>query len=839
MNVSFKGVRRFGDKVYILSEISGYDERLPVVLAASTDDGSRIPSDTFPYCDIDDPIALQQVLFDGALANHDMPLPPLHTHNSAEVRFFVIALPWLDVRRWNLEFRAIDSSGNVITSCRKALDVRATGMRAFADLHTNPATGALIEDLDGRFIHDRIHVSFLRALDRGEKSLVSALVEMPYHEESAIEFDFLDRRGRSCSIELTVVEDTVAPSADFGSPQRRFMEVSFEVDARHPQVCLCATDTAGTIAPGFAMLGMRTYGQLIGRFRSRTTSAYDDPGYHEWFLRHRADVPALLEQVAARFDYAPLFSVVCIVADVPPHHVHDFCNAIAQQSYGRWELILVDVAGDNLQLADLKGQLDAERVYVVNVDPSRSVQEGLHAGMAAVEGDFVVLVGASEILAPNALFECVRTLNECPDCDVLYTDVDTVDAQGIHSHPVFRPAFSPELLRSYNYIRNLVVIRTSLLEEAAPAAVEAIGPGGYDLALRVTEAARRVCHIPQVLCHVRFATERLGGLMFSRLGQEIGRKALVAHCKRVGINAEVLNEREPGHYRVRHVLTDSPHVVVMIPSENNPELLRQCVRSLYAKVRYKNFEVVVADVSDDCDEVRACLADLESSFDTLSVLHWEGDFNRARIANHVAAHTDCEFLLFLNDDTRVLDDDALEVMLGYFQSAEVGVVGPKQLFVDGTIEHAGIAVGGSNGVTPLFRHMASDWQGYLDRAVVTQNVSAVTDDCMMVRRAAFDAVGGFDDAFSLFYAGVDFCLKARDAGFLTVFTPHVCFSHLCSVSRVRTHSKSRQIALRREVALLQASWPRLFVEGDVFYNPNLDPDSSYFALGHKGGGRLS
>lgn len=837
MNVSFKGVRRFGDKAYILSEISGYDERLPVVLAASTDDGSRIPSDTFPYCDVDDPIALQQVLFDGALANRDMPLPPLHTHNSAEVRFFVITLPWLDVRRWNLEFRAIDSSGNVAASCRKALDVRATGMRAFADQRTSPATGALIEDLDGRFIHDRIHVSFLRALDQGEKSLVSALVEMPYHEESAIEFDFLDRRGRSCPISFTVVEDTVAPSADFGSPQRRFMEVSFEVDARHPQVCFCATDTAGTIAPGFAMLGTRTFGQLIGRFRSRTTSAYDDPGYHEWFLRHRADVPALLEQVAARFDLAPLFSIVCIVSDVPAHHVHDFCNSVAQQSYGRWELILVDVAGDNQQLADLKGQLDAERVYVVNVDPSHGVEENLRAGMAAVEGDFVVLMRASEILAPNALFECVRTINEWPDCDVIYTDVDTVDAQGIHSHPVFRPAFSPELLRSYNYIRNLVAIRTSLLEEAAPRSVGIMGPSGYDLALRVTEAARRVCHIPQVLCHVRFVAEHDG--MFSLLEQEAGRKALVAHCRRVGINAEVLNEHEPCHYRVRHVLADSPHVVVVIPSEGNAELLGQCVRSLYAKVRYKNFEVVVADASGGSEEVRACLADLEASFDTLSALHWEGDFNRARIANHVAAHTEGEYLLFLNNDTRVLNDDALEVMLGYFQSAEVGVVGPKQLFVDGTIEHAGIAVGGSNGVTPLFRHMASDWHGYLDRAVVAQNVSAVTDDCMMVRRVAFDAVGGFDDAFSLFYAGVDFCLKAHDAGYLTVFTPHVCFSHLRSVSRVRTHSKSRQIALRREVALLQASWPRLFVEGDAFYNPNLDPDSSYFALGHKGGGSLS
>ena len=178
MNVSFKTIRRSGDKVYILSEISGYDERLPLVLAASTESGARIPSDTFPYCDVADPLALRQVLSDGALANREMPFPPLHTRNSAGVRFFVIALPWLACRRWELEFNAIDSSGNVITSCHKSLDVRATGLKVMASQRSG-AVPSLIEDLDGRFIHDRIHVSFLRAYEVGERIRVSALLEMP------------------------------------------------------------------------------------------------------------------------------------------------------------------------------------------------------------------------------------------------------------------------------------------------------------------------------------------------------------------------------------------------------------------------------------------------------------------------------------------------------------------------------------------------------------------------------------------------------------------------------------------------------------------------------------
>lgn len=831
MNVSFKTIRRSGDKVYILSEISGYDERLPLVLAASTESGARIPSDTFPYCDVADPLALRQVLSDGALANREMPFPPLHTRNSAGVRFFVIALPWLACRRWELEFNAIDSSGNVITSCHKSLDVRATGLKVMASQRSG-AVPSLIEDLDGRFIHDRIHVSFLRAYEVGERIRVSALLEMPYHEASVVECDFLDKVGRPLDIRPCIVEDSVSQGSDFGSLQRRYIELSFLVEAANPQVCLCATDTASTVAPGFAMLGNRTLESLIRSFDEETTSAALDPEYHEWFVEeHRADVPVLLEQVATRFEYEPLFSIVCLLDDTPSHHVHDLMNSIALQSYGHWELILVDAGSSGSAAADLKDSIDSDRVYVVETDPALGINERFAAGMATVEGDFVVFMKPCDVMAPDALFECVRSINEHPDCDVLYTDVDAFDAEGIHFQPVFRPDFSPELLRSYNYLRDLVVVRSTLLSGLPNLPYAIMGAAGYDLALRVTEKARRVCHVPRVLCHRRFATiDTSEGFRATQIEQEAGRKALVDHCKRVGIHAEVLNAEEPGHYRVRHVLTEEPHVSIVLIFEGNAPLLRTCVRDLYEKIAYANFDIAVVDTAPSTEETKACLTELSEEHESLSVLDWGGPFNKAQIANFAAENTEGEFLLFLNDDARILTDDALESLLGYFQRPDVGVVGPKQLFIDGTVEHAGIVVGGSRVVTPLFRHMDAESQGYLDRAVVAQNVSAVTGDCMMLRRSAFEEVGGFSEEFTLFYADVDFCLKVRKAGYYTVFTPHVLLSHLHSVSRMRIRSKELNIRRRREAALLQSAWPSLFVEGDAFYNPNLNHDSSYFAM---------
>ena len=764
MNVSFKTVRRCGDKAYVLSEITGYDGCSPVVLSASTDAGVRIPSATFPYCDVSDKLALQRVLsgassFSGAALD-------VRSRSVGEPRQIIVVLPWLEVKRWELEFRAVDDEGSVVASCRKTLDVRTTNFMAFAGEYTSAVTGEAIERLDEHYIHDRIHVSFLSVIDRGDDVLVSASVEMPYRKEASVEFDFLDARGNRIDLEPTVVTELVTTMGDGISSTRRRMTISFVVSGANPRLCLCATDAAGTVAPGFAMLGTRTLEDLSRRFIERTTSAYDDPSYHEWYVKqHRADLPTLLEQASTRFANEPLFSFVCVLSDVPFHHVHDFTTSIAQQSYGRWELILVDMMGDHDLVSSIKESLGDERVYAIEVDPGNSIDDAFNVGMGAAEGDFVVIVAPCSMLSPDMLFSCVKELNIFSDSDVFYSDVDTVDAEGTHLHPILRPAFSPELLRSYNYIRDLLVVRSSLLGDMFPLAFAPLGQAGYDFILRVTEKARRVVHVPRVLCHRRFATEEAFGALCSGHDQEMGRKALVAHCKRKGIHAEVLATDQPDHYRVRHVLVDTPHVaIVVLALSGDCALLGTCIRALY------------------------------------------------------------------NDDTRITTPEALEVFLGYFQSNDVGIVGPKQLFVDGTIEHAGIVVGGSRVVTPLFRHMDSSWHGYLDRASVAQNVSAVTGDCMMVRRSVLDEVGGFDESFSLFYADVDLCLRAREKGYFTVFTPHVCLSRFHSISRVTVMSRTRRIEIRREEALLQARWPRVFEEGDAFYNPNLDPDSSFFAL---------
>lgn len=832
MNVQFKVIRRCGDKAYILSEITGYDECLPVVLTASTEEGLRIPSDTFPYCDVDDSTAVCDVIYDGALANHETQLPPLHTKNSAGVRFFVVVLPWLSSKRWELEFRAVDSQGNFVTSCHKSLDIERAKWTSRVGMKTNPTVGNAIQQLDDRFIHDRIRSRFIRAQRMDNQVLVTALVEMPYHEESVIEFDFLDGKGHPLALEPRIIEDSVNHASDFGSFERRSMEVSVLLPEKVNSVCLCATDTVGNIVPGFSMLTELGLTDLLATFDKSTTSAYRDPLYHQWYkTKHQADVPTLLEQVSSRFAHAPLISIVCPIYQTPVHHIHDLVTCLNTQSYGRWELILVDI-GDTVtqDIVDIVDSIEGDRIYLITVDQSLSLGDKINVGISAVEGEYVGLMRASDSLSPDALFEYVRIINEFPDCDVAYCDSDTIDAEGVHSHPIFRPDFSPELLRSCNYMRDFLMIRTDFLIEVGPLNGDFTGALDYELVLRATEKARRVCHVRRVLYHRRYAVETANAALFSEFEQEAGRKALVEHCRRVGIEAEVLNSSIPFHYRVRHVLIESPHVVIVVPTKDNPDLLLSCVRSLYSKIAYRNFEVVVVDVQSANPETFELYKTLENRYPTLSVKSWNHDFNYAAIANFVARLTEGEYLFFINDDTKVLVDDLLETMLGYFQQDNVGVVGGQQLFSDGTIEHAGLALGKNKVVNPLSRYMASDWQGYLKRTAIAQNVTAVTGECMMVRRSVFDEVGGFTEEFTIAYSDIDFCLKARELGYYTVYTPYARLSHYSGVSRVRIFSKEMRIKVNREAALLQYLWPRDFVEGDAFYNTNLDPDSPYYAL---------
>jgi hypothetical protein len=291
-------MRRSGDRAYILSEITNYEEGLPVVLVASTEKGVRIPSDVFPFVNEADLPALESALSDTALAARNSVQANKHAKNSPAVRFFVVVLPWLAIKRWVLEFRAIDAQGNIQSSCTNNLDVDTFRLRNRLDMRKGIFRGDAIEGLSKSFIHDRIQISFVRAIELKTRLLVSAAIDMPYHAETNLEFDFLDKHGCPISPDYNIIEDSVMHGQDYGSVERRHLELSFSLPKADAEVCVCATDAQGTIAPGFAMLGKKSLDELLASFSKQYRTAYNDPNYDAWYRQHhRVDLPTLFEQV--------------------------------------------------------------------------------------------------------------------------------------------------------------------------------------------------------------------------------------------------------------------------------------------------------------------------------------------------------------------------------------------------------------------------------------------------------------------------------------------------------------------------------------------------------------
>lgn len=829
MNVQFRVTRRSGDKVYILSEITGYDKSLSVVLSATTDAGAQIPCYSFPYCNVAHPNEVAQVVSDAAAASRQLGFSG-HPRNSAEVRFFVIALPWLDIRRWELTFQAIDAEGDVVSECSKRIDVGSAAWNDRLNDFTDAERGNAIEMLDAAFMHDRIAVAFERAVENDDRVVVHARIDMPLVPGSRLDLSFHDVQGEPIDVAFQVIADTIEAEGDLG-PARRVLTVSFETDRSNPGVCLTATDAAGLLAPGFAMADIRSLIELLGKTVASMSAADEDPSYDRWYkTRHRASLPTILEQASTRLAHRATFSFVVLYENNPSHHVYDLVWSFLSQSYGRWELILVCRGTAPSSLSDVVDSAGDDRIFIVESAPEAPLSHLLQLGVDAAEGEFVGFVRASDKLSPDALFEFAMAVERNEETDVIYCDSDTYDAADTHSNPVFRPDFSPELLRSRPYIQDLLAIRTQLLDDMVPFDQLQQGAFHYDLVLRATEVARHVSHVPRVLCHLRFATLDLAFDEATENACEASRKALVDHCRRLGISAEVQRTDAPLCCRVRHVMKDTPKVSVVVPSLDNADRLRRCLTSLRDHTHYKDYEVVVLD-GGSASETLEAYDRLAESMPQMRVVHIEDASNRAVFLNASLEQAQGQFVLFLHDDVRFVSADPIEGMLGFFQSEDVAAVGAKRLFADGTVEHAGLSVGGNGVAAPLFCGAPASWEGYQDRARVAQDVSAVSTDCMMVRRSAFEQVGGFPADLPRHFGGVDLCLRLQQAGSRVVFTPHVVVSHCLEPALPPSFDQREDTLYAAEAFLVKHRWPERFNgAGDPLVNANLDPDSPFMAL---------
>ncbi|WP_141618115.1 glycosyltransferase [Myxococcus sp. AB036A] len=617
--------------------------------------------------------------------------------------------------------------------------------------------------------------------------------------------------------------DAIRVAAGLNAPaEAEARRVVAEVEAlREPQ--------AGRALPGALKATHVLWGEVLrrqARFNSEsvlalanllgTRTAPPQPpaltDYPAWCESREPARIAAAREAVSRLAERPRLSLVTRVHDTPESFLRECLGSVASQVYADWEWVLVDGASKAPHVASLLREAAARepRIRVVT-SASGGIARATNAGLAAVRGDLVGFLEPDATLAPHALAEVALAFAEQPELDVLYTDEDQRDADGRRTSPFFKPDWSPDLMRSVNYVGHFLVVRRGMLERVGGLREGFDGAQGHDLVLRLSDASARIGHLPEPLYHGRAAlTPSPGNVEATKAGV----RALMAHLERKGEVAEVTSPA-PMQYRVRYPVRGTPKVSIIVPFKDRPDLLRTLVDSLLAHTRYPHFEVLLVSNNSTRPETFALLEQWVDS--RLVKLTWDHPFNYPAINNWAAKQATGELLLFLNNDMEVVDPAWLDELVSQAQRPEVGAVGCKLLFPEGTVQHAGVVVGMTGFAGhPFWRLPDGPISTPFGHTEWTRNWLSVTSACVILRREVFESLGGFDERFQVCGSDVELGLRLNTKGLRVVCTAQTRLIHHESASR-------RADAIpEADYWLSYAAYrPWLGPKGDPFYNPHL------------------
>lgn len=565
-------------------------------------------------------------------------------------------------------------------------------------------------------------------------------------------------------------------------------------------------------------------GNFVDHVRRTVSEEYSN--YSLWVKNHRPDRAEIQRQQKHKFVHRPKISIVIPLYHTPVKYLKQIVDSIVAQSYENWELCLADGNSDQTVEKYIRSHYRNEkRVVYRHLSENKGISENTNAAIALASGDYIMLSDHDDIVEQGALFEIVKAINENPELDLLYTDEDKISMDGkIYFEPNFKPDFNPFFLESNNYICHIFVVRTSIMKQIGGFRKEFDGAQDYDLILRCWEAtsADRICHIPKVLYHWRCHPNSTAANPESkRYAYEAGAKALDEHFARRGVKAHAEITHNLGIYRIHREVIGHPKVSVIIPNKDHIEDLEKCLSSVTEKTTYDNYEILVVENNSTEQETFAYYKEMTKRYPKTKLLTWEREFNYAAINNFAVRQALGEYLLFLNNDVELITENWMEQMLGICQQPEVGIAGVKLYYPDETIQHAGVIIGLGGVAGHIFSGVSRYEPSYVGRAIMSQNLSAVTAACMMMKRSVFEQVEGFDEKFQVAFNDVDLCMKTTQSGYQIVFTPDVELYHYESKSRGAEDTGNKQSRFYQEVYRFENKWPDILEKGDPYYNPNL------------------
>lgn len=583
------------------------------------------------------------------------------------------------------------------------------------------------------------------------------------------------------------------------------------------------------IKNGFRILRKKGFSGVIDRIvhGSSNWAVYD-----EWFNTTKVTEEELGRQRNTKFEFAPMISIIVATFNTKEEYLKEMIDSVRNQSYSNWQLCIGDGStNDSVEKYVKEHYGDDSRIVFKKLEKNYGISGNMNGALELVTGDYVGLFDHDDLLTPDCLYEFVASMQKVHH-DCVYSDEDKLnDKTKKFEDPHFKPDFSIDLLCSHNYITHFFVVNMDIVRKVGGMRSEYDGSQDHDFIFRCVEQANSVYHVPKILYHWRMHPLSTAMDPESKMYcYTSGKKAIESHFKRVGIDATVEMLPRPlyGMYHCKYTVKDHPLVSILIPNYNHKDLLKGCIESLMNVNTYSNMEIVIVENNSTEQEIFDYYKELEETYSNVKVIYYEGDFNYSKINNYGVKYTHGEYILFLNNDTKVIEPDSIEDMLGVCQREDVGAVGAKLLYEDDTVQHCGVVVGYHGYATAAFSLIDRNDFGYMGRPRVSWDVSAVTAACLMTKREIFDEVGGFDEDFKVACNDVDLCLKIRSLNKWIVEDVFSVWYHYESKSRGLEDTPEKQARFQSEIARFQKKWPEILKNGDPFHNPNFDLDKGPF-----------
>lgn len=577
--------------------------------------------------------------------------------------------------------------------------------------------------------------------------------------------------------------------------------------------------------------GVKQFARRLNQAALPPASSVD---YQEWFFDQRVTPAEIKEQEKTEFVYQPKISIIVATFNTKDRYLKDMIDTVVKQTYSNWELCIADgSSSDCVKKYIEKNYQLGDKLKYVKLDQNYGIAGNMNRALELATGDYVGLYDHDDFLELDCFYETVKRLQDKP-YDFIYTDEDKyLDSTKRFVDPHFKSDFNLDLLCNVNYICHFLCVKKTLLDQVGVLRKEFDGAQDFDFVLRLSEATTpdNIYHIPRILYHWRMhelsTAENPESKMYAF---EAGKRAVQAHYDRVGLAATVTMGEGLGLYRTQFEVQGEPLISILIPNKDHIDDLERCIHSIETKSSYTNYEYIIIENNSTEKETFEYYKKLEETNDKVRVVYWDGEFNYSAINNYGATYAKGQYYLLLNNDTEIINSDCLKELLGYCQRKDVGAVGARLYYHDDTIQHAGVVVGAGGIAGHAFVQESRGSLGYFGRIVASQDLSAVTAACMMVKKSVYEEVGGLSENLKVAFNDIDFCLKIRKAGYLVVYNPYAELYHYESKSRGQEDSLEKMERFNNEIETFRMKWPEILENGDPYYNVNLSLMSTPYTI---------